>query len=289
MRKLLIFIFLNLSFVIFAQNSYTVKTGDTIYSIAKQFNLSQDKLMELNKFTSPSDLKAGMKILVSDKSSNDNAIDLEKYIVEAGDTLYGIARKFNMQFSELLKINELDDNSLIKPGQNLLVKKGQATVEVKVVESVKKETVNKETEIRKNENKKTEIIKKENNIIKDNIAKTECFWPFEGIVEKVTGRLNGVKIIGKRGQDVKAISDGKIVWIAPHRGFGNVVLMETKQGYRYSYIGLGLVNVKLGDNINKGHVLGSLDTNYHENEPALFLVITDNQVNIVDPWKAPRS
>ncbi|MBN2651405.1 MAG: M23 family metallopeptidase [Spirochaetales bacterium] len=273
MKKLLILIFLILNISLYAQDSYTVKSGDTIYSIARSFGISQEELMKANNMTSPSQLLAGMKLIIPTKEKSS---DLIEYVVKPGDTLYGIARKFKMAVSQLLEINKLTKESVIKPGQKILVKKSSN---------------NSSGPSSQQEVKPSNDDKSTNSPVNPPSTKKypDNFWPLNGSVEKSSGRLNGVKIIGQRGQEVKAISEGTIVWIAPHRGFGYVVLVETSNHYRYSYIGLGVVNVSLGDMVKKGQVLGQLDVNYHDQAPALYLVITDSQVNVVDPWKAPRT
>jgi len=47
--------------------------------------------------------------------------ELIEYIVKSGDTLSGIADKFNISLNTIFWANELDKNSVIKPGQKLLI------------------------------------------------------------------------------------------------------------------------------------------------------------------------
>ncbi|WP_317618545.1 LysM peptidoglycan-binding domain-containing protein [Macrococcus capreoli] len=50
-------------------------------------------------------------------------VDSSTYIVKKGDGLWGIAKKYNLKLDELKKLNGLKDNSIIKPGDVLKVKK----------------------------------------------------------------------------------------------------------------------------------------------------------------------
>lgn len=99
------------------KNYYIVKSGDTLYSIANKNNISVDKLKDINNLNN-NNLSIGQKLLVVDTSSSE---DLGVYYtVKNGDTLYGIANKFNLSVEELKNINNLKSNNL-SIGQKLLV------------------------------------------------------------------------------------------------------------------------------------------------------------------------
>lgn len=95
--------------------SYTVKSGDTLYNIADQYNTTVSELMNLNGLTTNL-LSIGqiLKIPVSDSiiTNDNNENILGTYIVKSGDTLYNIANKYNTTVSELKNINNLSDNIL---------------------------------------------------------------------------------------------------------------------------------------------------------------------------------
>ena len=99
------------------KNYYIVKSGDTLYSIANKNNISVDKLKDINNLSS-NNLSIGQKLLVVDTSSSEDVGVY--YTVKSGDTLYGIANKFDLSVDELKKINNLKSNNL-SIGQKLLV------------------------------------------------------------------------------------------------------------------------------------------------------------------------
>lgn len=90
---------------------YTVKKGDSLYSIAKKYNISVDKLKDINNLNSNL-INIGQKLKVKDDSD---------YIVQKGDTLYSIARKFDLTVSELKKLNDLENNDIYE-GESLIIK-----------------------------------------------------------------------------------------------------------------------------------------------------------------------
>ena len=96
-------------------NTYTVKSGDTLYSIANKYKISANELKELNNLTSNL-LRIGQILTVPPL---DNTIDT--YIVEKGDTLYSIANKFNTTVNILKELNNLINDTL-SIGQILKIK-----------------------------------------------------------------------------------------------------------------------------------------------------------------------
>ena len=94
-------------------NTYVVEKGDTLYSIAKKFDISVNKLKEYNNFMNNL-LSVGQKILIPIEEDT-------TYVVKSGDTIYSIAREFNTTVDNIKKINNLDNN-IISVGQILIVK-----------------------------------------------------------------------------------------------------------------------------------------------------------------------
>lgn len=90
---------------------YTVKSGDTLYSIARKYNTTVDKIKILNNLTSNT-LSIGTNLTIP---SNDNEEENNNYItykVISGDTLYSIARRYNTSVDLIKSINNLTNNSL---------------------------------------------------------------------------------------------------------------------------------------------------------------------------------
>lgn len=85
-------------------NYYVVKSGDTLWSIARKYNLSVNELKALNNLSSKV-LNVGQRLIVGKESSND-------YVVSAGDTLWAIARKFNVSVDDIKALNNLSSNNL---------------------------------------------------------------------------------------------------------------------------------------------------------------------------------
>ena len=96
--------------------TYTVKSGDTLYSIAKKYNTTVNAITTLNNLTSNTlSIGQNLKIPVSTQNTNEKT-----YTVKSGDTLYSIARKYNTTVSDLINRNNLKTSNL-SIGQKLII------------------------------------------------------------------------------------------------------------------------------------------------------------------------
>lgn len=112
-------------------STYTVKSGDSLYSIANKYDTTVAELKKLNNLTSNT-LSIGQILKLPDRNLN-NSQNSTIYTVESGDTLYSIAKKFNISVDYLKTSNNLDTNTLTI-GQTLIVP-GTETSEVYTVKS----------------------------------------------------------------------------------------------------------------------------------------------------------
>ena len=89
---------------------YTVKQGDTLYEIARNFGVTPRDLENFNGFVEPSRLVVGQDVLIPVPGS--------QYIVTAGDSLYSIAQRYSVPLELLISANpELSEPYTIYPGQ----------------------------------------------------------------------------------------------------------------------------------------------------------------------------
>ncbi len=96
--------------------NYVVKSGDTLYNIAKKNNTTVATLMSLNNLSS-TNLTVGQKLLIPVSFSESNVIT---YNVKSGDSLYSIAQTFGVTVDSIKDANKLTSNT-IYPGQKLTI------------------------------------------------------------------------------------------------------------------------------------------------------------------------
>ena len=96
---------------------YIVQKGDSLWSISKKFNISVDKLKDINNLSSNL-ITVGQKLKVSDDDTINNNEFI--YTVKKGDTLWDIANTYKTTVNKIKDINNLSSNNL-QIGQKLYI------------------------------------------------------------------------------------------------------------------------------------------------------------------------
>ncbi|MEA1911249.1 MAG: peptidoglycan DD-metalloendopeptidase family protein, partial [Spirochaetota bacterium] len=117
---------------------------------------------------------------------------------------------------------------------------------------------------------------------------SDFFWPHSGERVSMRGKLRGEEILGNKGDEIVSVSTGKVVWVAPYRGYGRLIMVETNDHHIFAYGGNEETLVSVGDLVYPGTTLGLMGLNSIErNAKAFFFVYKDGKP--VDTEKAPRS
>lgn len=96
---------------------YTVRFGDTLFSIARRFNTSVANIAQANAIYDVNHIRAGQTLVIP----NCRQVQCTTYTVQRGDTLFSIARHFNMSPRAIALQNHIVNPSRIFAGQRLLV------------------------------------------------------------------------------------------------------------------------------------------------------------------------
>ena len=142
-----------------ATSLYKVKSGDTLYSIAKKYGTIVDKIKKANNITSNT-LQIGMSLIIPTEEEKNEAESPVYYKVKSGDTLYSIAKKYGISVDKLKSINNKTSN-MITVGELL------------IIDEVNKITVNKGDtlySIAKKYNTTVDELKKLNNLTSNTLS-----------------------------------------------------------------------------------------------------------------------
>ena len=100
-------------------DKYLIKSGENLSSIAKKFNTLESTILDINNIPFPDMVREGLEIIVPQNSSN----YFEYYTIKQGDSLYQIARKYNINPELLATLNGLNMDDYIYPNQRIMVPK----------------------------------------------------------------------------------------------------------------------------------------------------------------------
>ncbi|WP_314112118.1 LysM peptidoglycan-binding domain-containing protein [uncultured Granulicatella sp.] len=152
--------------------TYTVVSGDGLYAIARKTGTSIDDLLSLNRLSLNSTIYPGQVLTLSGNSESAPAAEstestaeesqeevatpeettpstnAKMYYVHSGDSLYRIAHNHGISLSTLLEWNNLSVDSIIHPGQGLIVSDGSSPSSEQAEESTSssEETASESTE-----------------------------------------------------------------------------------------------------------------------------------------------
>lgn len=100
-------------------SKYTVRKGDTLSLISKMFGVSSNTIIWANNLTSRT-IREGQVLVILPVSGT-------VHTVVNGDTLKSIAKKYKGDVDEIAQFNELDKNSALSVGQNVIIPDGEST------------------------------------------------------------------------------------------------------------------------------------------------------------------
>ena len=93
---------------------YVVKSGDTVYQIARRYSASMDGIISANQLQNPNVLSVGQALIIPNTEA--------RRTVDRGDTLYSIARRHGVSLQRLIAANpQIVNPSRIYPGQTIVI------------------------------------------------------------------------------------------------------------------------------------------------------------------------
>lgn len=88
---------------------HVVRSGESIFTIARRYQTTVDRIVSVNELDQPEDLVIGQALV----------IPTDTYTVQQGDSLYSIGQRFGITYQELAAYNNLNVNAPLNVGQVL--------------------------------------------------------------------------------------------------------------------------------------------------------------------------
>lgn len=232
--------------------TYVVKKGESLFSIAKRFNISIDAILSVNNMRDASILRIGTVL----KIPNMNGV---YYSVRKGDSLSSITTRYRVDMNKLVDVNELE-SSVIYVGQKLFIP-GAALSAWERAEALG----------------------------------TLFKYPVRG---RLTSRMGfridpftkrrayhaGIDIANRIGTPVHASQSGKVIFSGYKGHYGKTVILSHQQGYSTVYGHLDKMLVKKGQVVRQGDKIGTVGNTGRSTGPHLHFEIHRYR-RIIDPLK----
>lgn len=224
-------------------NSYIWKEGDTLNEVSAQFGISPNTIISVNRISNIAAIKKGTELLIP-------SLDGQLYELKPTDTLSSIASRFNPSLTakELGDLNGITEESLDNIKEIFI----PAPEEEYIVSAFPHFA----SPIKGNE-----II---------------LFGEFYN-----GRRIDGTVFAASSGEAVKASLSGFVVDTGINPIYGKFVTLMHDNGYKTSYYALESVDVKTGENVAKGSVIGSVgDSSIYFGSPALLFTVEQSGIKI---------
>ncbi|HUH97127.1 MAG TPA: peptidoglycan DD-metalloendopeptidase family protein [Anaerolineales bacterium] len=261
---------------------YQVVMGDSLFAIAKQYNIKPETILYSNKTSlndNPENLKPGMTLTIP-------PVDGILYTWQQGDTLQKVADEFKAKPDDILNWpgNNLDlTDPQIKPGTVIMVPGGQRQLIdwTQFIPTISRGTTGAGTGT-------------------SNIGTAQCgagpsgpvsVWPILGEPHVLSGydyivpTHLGIDILAHVGDTVVAAGNGVVVMAqgGDNYGYGNVIEIDHGNGYATIYAHLSAIGVKVCEPVYAGQAIGASGATGNVTGPHLHFEVRFGGGN-KNPW-----
>ncbi|MDD2554845.1 MAG: M23 family metallopeptidase [Syntrophaceticus sp.] len=234
--------------------TYTVQPGDTLWSISRQYRVDVNELAATNGIKDDL-IMPGQVLALSAEAKSPLARGTGGIIhqVSRGDTLWSLARRYQVSVGQLMEANQISDPNVISDGQNLIVSTGTDQVQP--------------------------VMKQQ--------PERNFSWPLAGRITSRYGTRgggfhHGLDIAGDMGDVIKATGSGRVEAAEWRPLYGETVILDHGDGYQTLYAHTSEYLVEPGDFVEDGQGIARVGSTGRSTGPHLhFEIRFSNQT--IDP------
>ncbi|MEK7595482.1 MAG: M23 family metallopeptidase [Patescibacteria group bacterium] len=231
---------------------HEVKGGETLTSIGQLYKISVDALRYVNNLTDEDFLRVGQKLTIP-------PIQGVIYKVKSGDTCDSVGKRFDVAAQAILDFNYLDSCATLVVGKELVIPDAKVPAPIPVVPSVPS-------------------LPRYNNLVDVSPSLGWCIWPTSVriITQYFSYYHNGLDIATPWSlvPPIYACGEGTVTragW--DPFGLGLHIVIDHGNGYSTVYGHMRKLNVSVGQDVNKGQVIGLMGSTGRSTGPHLHFII----------------
>jgi len=228
---------------------YVVRSGDTLSSVAKMFNVSVNTIRWSNDMPSGSVIRVGQELLIL-------PIDGVRYTVKKGDTVASIAKKFKGDVKEIQNFNNIGSGQALTIGEVMVIPDGVVSAPAS------------------NSTRTTS----RNRIAENSGPNIDGYYlrPVSGSRTQGLHGNNGIDLGGSTGTSVSAAAGGEVLiardtgW---NGGYGKMIVIAHPNGTQTLYAHLSQVDVVSDEFVTKGERIGAIGNSGRSTGPHLHFEV----------------
>lgn len=250
------------------EKTHIVEVGESLWTIAKMYDVTVDQLMEANSDKNPEKLQIGDEIRLTIPKSLVTVVTVEE-VEYTAEVDYDVKVEY--------------DNSMYKTQSKVKVKgeKGQNKYLAKIVKhngKVVENQILKEEVIKKPVN---ELVVKGTKELPKTVATGAFVMPTRGKLTSRYGMRNGrmhygLDIAASVGTPIRAADGGKVTYAGWKGSYGYLVEINHENGYVTRYAHCSSINVKGGQRVYKGQVIARVGNTGRSTGPHLHFEVLKN-------------
>jgi murein DD-endopeptidase MepM/ murein hydrolase activator NlpD len=280
-----------------------VQQGETLYGVARRYDVPVRSLIEANDLAPPYRLAAGNSLVVP---------QIRQHVVEPGDTLYSISRRYGVDTSTLARSNGLEPPYRVRVGQSLLLPAAVESARTPVIQATAPASAYAAAAAAPSsaeaapppptaappprEEKPVSVPPAEKAVAPPGEEKTATLppppapagregrssflWPVHGRIIAAYGdgaggtHNDGINIAAPEGTAVLAADAGIVAYAGNElRGYGNLVLIKHADGWMTAYAHNSALLVKRGERVRRGQPIARVGATGAVGEPQLHFEI----------------
>jgi len=315
------------------QRVHVITEGQSLYAVARLYDVSVQNLIHTNQLSPPYKLVLGQRLLVPAMPGQVSAgqayapatamtaaaapaaavpRETAAHVVRSGDTVYSIARRYQVDIDALMRLNGIPASYFISPGQRLKLPVGSeagtvlaglpATSAAKLnsaaaTASPQPQPVAQATAVSWTQKSQSTVAMVPPPEVTGPIPKAppragdKFLWPVDGKLLLAYGpkqgglHNDGINIVAPRGSPVLAAENGVVAYVGNElRGFGNLLLIKHDGGWMTAYAHNEAVLVGRGAKVKRGQTVARVGDSGNVVTPQLHFEIRRG-TRAVDPAK----
>lgn len=232
---------------------HTIESGESLYSIAKRYNVTTDAIMAANKLTSPNELFVGQKLVIPGRPDLAGPKKSERK-----PTLVAEAKPVSPVATDAAPAPVVPMPKPDLPQQHASVQKTTGHAKPDNAEPQKSAAKPAENTKQPTSEVKTASLSPK----APKASQADNFrWPVSGrvIVDFAASKGTGINIEAPEGSMVRAVDNGTVIYVGDAvEGYGNLILIRHPNGYVSAYAHLKSVSATKGEEVQRGDPIGTV-------------------------------